>query len=56
MARQGWKVESSQMAKNTHNPIRHIVESLNLQPNPDKHMIALSIGKREVLLTLKHAN
>ncbi|XP_073987888.1 tyrosine aminotransferase [Rhodnius prolixus] len=53
MARQGWKVESSQMAKNTHNPIRHIVESLNLQPNPDKHMIALSIGDPTVFGNLK---
>uniref|UniRef100_A0A224XK34 Tyrosine aminotransferase n=1 Tax=Panstrongylus lignarius TaxID=156445 RepID=A0A224XK34_9HEMI len=53
MARQGWKVESSHMAKHTHNPIRHIVESLNLQPNPDKHMIALSIGDPTVFGNLK---
>ena len=33
------------MAKNTHNPIRKIVDGMNLTPNPDKEMIALSIGE-----------
>ena len=32
------------MAKKTFNPIRNIVESINLKPNPEKEMISLSIG------------
>lgn len=40
-----WNVRASDFAVNTHNPIRAIVESLQLEPNPNKQMIALSIGK-----------
>lgn len=40
-----WDVRASDIANNTHNPIRAIVESLQLEPNPDKQMISLSIGK-----------
>ena len=32
------------MAKTTFNPIRNILETMNLKPNPDKNMISLSIG------------
>ncbi|ELU03237.1 hypothetical protein CAPTEDRAFT_162073 [Capitella teleta] len=32
------------MAKNTSNPIRKIVDGMKLTPNPNKEMIALSIG------------
>jgi len=32
------------MAKHTDNPIRKIVDGMKLTPNPDKDMIALSIG------------
>jgi len=32
------------MAVNTFNPIRNIVETMNLTPHPDKEMIKLSIG------------
>ncbi|EEB18316.1 tyrosine aminotransferase, putative [Pediculus humanus corporis] len=39
-----WDVRASNFAKNTHNPIRAIVESLQLEPNPNKQMISLSIG------------
>lgn len=39
-----WSVRSSFMAKNTVNPIRQIVDGLKLTPNPNKPMIALSIG------------
>ncbi|KAL0274295.1 UNVERIFIED_CONTAM: hypothetical protein PYX00_006753 [Menopon gallinae] len=39
-----WSVKASDFANNTHNPIRAIVESLHLEPNPSKQMIALSIG------------
>ncbi|XP_059471348.1 tyrosine aminotransferase [Neocloeon triangulifer] len=41
---EGWNVPASRIARDTHNPIRAIVENLNLNPNPDKPMIALSIG------------
>lgn len=44
--RLGWDVKPSEMANNTLNPIRAIVDSMKLTPNPDKPMIALSIGKR----------
>jgi tyrosine aminotransferase len=40
-----WEVVSSNTAQNTHNPIRDIVENLRLEPNPEKPMIALSIGE-----------
>ena len=41
----GWsKIGCSSMAMKTFNPIRNIVESINLKPNPDKEMISLSIG------------
>lgn len=40
-----WNVRSSEFAKSTFNPIRSIVDSMNLEPHPEKHMIALSIGK-----------
>lgn len=43
--RLGWDVKPSEMANNTLNPIRAIVDSMKLTPNPDKPMIALSIGK-----------
>ena len=35
---------SSKMAKRTVNPIRGIVDALNIVPNPEKSMIPLSIG------------
>lgn len=40
----GWKVRPSLMARNTRNYIREFVETLHLQPNPEKDVIALSIG------------
>ncbi|XP_074644544.1 tyrosine aminotransferase-like isoform X2 [Tubulanus polymorphus] len=42
--RREWKVTASKIAHDTINPIRRVVEGLNLQPNPEKPMIALSIG------------
>ncbi|XP_046991821.1 tyrosine aminotransferase [Schistocerca americana] len=38
------RVPASCVARRTHNPLRTIVEELAIQPNPDKHFIALSIG------------
>lgn len=40
-----WNVRSSDFAKSTFNPIRSIVDSMRLEPHPEKQMIALSIGK-----------
>lgn len=36
---------ASDLARNTFNPIRTVVESMKLTPNPEKPMIALSIGE-----------
>uniref|UniRef100_A0A7N8XMQ3 Tyrosine aminotransferase n=1 Tax=Mastacembelus armatus TaxID=205130 RepID=A0A7N8XMQ3_9TELE len=42
--RQRWEVKPSEMANNTLNPIRAIVDGMKLTPNQDKPMISLSIG------------
>ncbi|XP_068459740.1 tyrosine aminotransferase [Clinocottus analis] len=42
--RQRWEVKPSEMADNTLNPIRAIVDGMQLTPNPEKPMISLSIG------------
>ncbi|XP_043937416.1 tyrosine aminotransferase [Protopterus annectens] len=39
-----WNIRVSEMSKKTFNPIRAIVDSMNMDPNPKKPMIALSIG------------
>ena len=39
-----WDVHASSLAQNTFNPIRNILETMNIQPHPDKPMISLSIG------------
>ncbi|XP_072936808.1 tyrosine aminotransferase [Epargyreus clarus] len=41
---QEWEVRASTLARNTSNLIRNIVENLQVEPNPDKEFIALSIG------------
>lgn len=43
-SRQSWSVKASDQARRTFNPIRDLVESMKLTPNPEKPMIALSIG------------
>ena len=45
ITRESWSVPCSSMAKNTCNPIRKIVDEMKLDPNPEKEMIPLSIGK-----------
>ncbi|KAL7629902.1 UNVERIFIED_CONTAM: hypothetical protein RMT77_019979 [Armadillidium vulgare] len=50
-----WKVRASTYAKSTFNPIRSIVENLKIEPNPEKPMIALSIGDPTVFGNLKPA-
>lgn len=39
-----WEVRASTLARNTHNLIRDIVENLQVEPNPAKQLIALSVG------------
>ena len=42
----GWnQVTASDYGKNTFNPIRTILETMKIKPNPEKKMISLSIGK-----------
>ncbi len=49
----GWRVPASKMSKDTFNPIRNILESMDLKPNPRKKMISLSIGDPTVFGNLK---
>ncbi|XP_047497360.1 tyrosine aminotransferase-like [Penaeus chinensis] len=53
--RESWVVPASNYAKNTFNPIRNIVENLQIVPHPEKPMIALSIGDPTVFGNLKPA-
>ncbi|XP_035446504.1 tyrosine aminotransferase [Spodoptera frugiperda] len=39
-----WDVRASTLARNTFNPIRDIIETLRIKPNPDIPYIALSVG------------
>ncbi|XP_053126404.1 tyrosine aminotransferase [Hemicordylus capensis] len=39
-----WAVRASDMSKRTFNPIRAIVDSMKVEPNPRKPLISLSIG------------
>ncbi|XP_050361316.1 tyrosine aminotransferase [Nymphalis io] len=43
-SRQEWEVRASTLARKTTNLIRRIVENLQVEPNPNKELIALSIG------------
>ena len=40
-----WEVTLSEKAKNTHNPIGAIVDVMKISSNPDKGMVAMSVGK-----------
>ncbi|CAD5123931.1 DgyrCDS12239 [Dimorphilus gyrociliatus] len=51
-----WNLEVSTIAKNTFNPIRALVDQMKLTPNPEKSMIALSIGDPTVFGNLKPAD
>ena len=50
-----WKVKASIVAKNTFNPIRNILETMDITPHPQKKMISLSIGDPTVFGNLKPA-
>ncbi|KAG5684610.1 hypothetical protein PVAND_013835 [Polypedilum vanderplanki] len=51
-----WNVKISGFAQKTHNPIRAIVDGLTIVPNPEKKMIALSIGDPTTFGNLLPAN
>ncbi|XP_031345368.1 tyrosine aminotransferase [Photinus pyralis] len=51
-----WKVTASEAAKNCKNYIRDIVDNLVLEPNPEKSLIALSIGDPTVYGNLEPPN
>ncbi|KAL7011425.1 hypothetical protein ACKWTF_014259 [Chironomus riparius] len=51
-----WNVQCSDFALKTHNPIRAIVDGMKIAPNPDKRMIALSIGDPTTFGNLQPAN
>ena len=55
-SREEWKVRASIVAKNTFNPIRNILETMSIDPNPEKKMISLSIGDPTVFGNLLPAN
>lgn len=44
-SRDRWEVPASDIARRTHNPIRAIIENIVVEPNPNKQLIALSVGK-----------
>nr|XP_050864766.1 tyrosine aminotransferase isoform X2 [Vespula vulgaris] len=54
-SRERWEVRASHIAKLTHNPIRSIVDNIVVEPNPNKRMIALSIGDPTTFGNLKPA-
>lgn len=48
-----WNVQASLGALNTSNPIREVIETMNLAENPNKKVIPLSIGDPTVFGNLK---
>lgn len=40
----GWNVRASDRSLRTVNPIRNLVQNIDVKPNPDKEMISLSVG------------
>lgn len=48
-----WSIQASSGAMNTSNPIREIIETMNLSGNPNKKVIPLSIGDPTIFGNLK---
>lgn len=44
-----WAVRASEMSKKTFNPVRAIVDSMKVEPNPKKAMISLSLGEHSAV-------
>ena len=55
LVRSEWKVNASVVAKNTFNPIRDIMETMEFTPNPEKKMISLALGDPTVYKNLNPA-
>merc|ERR1719339_202878 len=55
LIRSEWKVNASVVAKNTFNPIRDIMETMEFTPNPEKKMISLALGDPTVYKNLNPA-
>ncbi|KAL1124252.1 hypothetical protein AAG570_002022 [Ranatra chinensis] len=53
MSNKCWKLKASRLADRTRNYIREVVEDLDLEPNPDKPLISLSLGDPTVFGNLK---
>ncbi|XP_076297194.1 tyrosine aminotransferase isoform X2 [Lasioglossum baleicum] len=53
ISRQRWNVLASDIGRNTHNPIRSIVENIVIEPNSTKSVISLSIGDPTIFGNLK---
>jgi hypothetical protein len=51
-----WSVRPSDMSNKTFNPIRAIVDSMEVKPNPNKSMISLSIGEWGHLRERQHCH
>ncbi|XP_055678206.1 tyrosine aminotransferase-like isoform X2 [Lutzomyia longipalpis] len=51
--RREWRVEVSRRARQTYNPLRTIIEFMDIKPNPKKSLIPLSIGDPTVFGNLK---
>ncbi|XP_057277935.1 tyrosine aminotransferase isoform X2 [Pezoporus wallicus] len=51
-----WAVRASEMSKKTFNPVRAIVDSMKVEPNPKKAMISLSLGDPTVFGNLPTNN
>eukprot|EP01108_Squamamoeba_japonica_P003791 TRINITY_DN3037_c0_g1_i1.p2 TRINITY_DN3037_c0_g1~~TRINITY_DN3037_c0_g1_i1.p2 ORF type:complete len:415 (-),score=224.52 TRINITY_DN3037_c0_g1_i1:30-1274(-) len=49
-----WNVSASQASLRTVNPIRALVDSLNIKPNPDKSVLKLSLGDPTVFGNLPY--
>ncbi|XP_015769668.1 PREDICTED: tyrosine aminotransferase-like [Acropora digitifera] len=54
--RRRWHIPASFTARTTFNPIRSIVDRMKISPNPEKQMIALSIGDPSVFGNLDPCN
>lgn len=52
----GWRIKAASGAIKTNNPIREIIETLDLAENPNKKLIPLSIGDPTVFGNLKPCN
>lgn len=42
--RRHWVVPISKTAENTFNPIRNVVDTMKIEPNPDMEVIRLTVG------------